>query len=164
MNIEKTVVLYVDEILHDIDAELLKFSKLISNNGEVNQELQTDETNNNRPLMLRRIEEAVLSLEGVVQAYLLNTDKRAGYNCASGSDEYEFLLSFPENWQSRTFRRIPVEMHGYVVNSCIADFLKSSMPMESDIYRSKAESCSWNVKHCVTSRVTESIKKPCGWF
>ena len=161
---KRTVYMYVDVILHDIDAELLKFSKLISSNNEMNQELQTDETRNDRPLMLRRIELFISRLEDLMQAYIVKLDKRVGDNFNKEKDEYEFILSFPENWQSRAFNRLSVEMNDYITNSCIADFLKSSYPRESSIYKDKSESCYWNIKHCITSRIPESIRKPIGWM
>lgn len=157
----KTVYLYMNEILHDIDAELLKFSKLIAEDGAIpNQELQTDETMNNRPLMLRRVTRYVNELYGVMQAYILHDDKDVSSNAFKEGVEHEINLVFPDNWQSRTFGRLPREMHDYVVNSCIADFLKSAYPRESGQYKESASENYWNVKHCVTSRVPESIKKP----
>ncbi len=166
VNYNRKVYLYVEEVLHDIDAELLKLSKLIAaSGGEVNQELQTDETMNNRPLMLRRIERGVTQLEGVMQAYVTDVNKNSvGDNRHPEKLEYEFVLSFPENWQSRVFRMLPVHMHDYVVNWCLGDFLKSSYMRESVTYDERANESLWNVKHCVTSRVPESMRKPSGWF
>lgn len=156
----KNVFMYVDEILHDIDAELLKFSKLIAVDGNANLELQTDETANNRPLIVRRIAYHIGQLSGIMQAYIVELDKKAVTNEFRNTEEYEFKLSFPENWNTSAFLRLPVEMQSYVVNGCIADFLKSSYPNQAAIYQSVADSSLWNVKHCVTTRVPESMKKP----
>ena len=161
--INKTVYIFVESILYDIDSELLKFSKLIAD-GNPNTVLQTDETDNNRPLMLRRIEQHVSQLHGVMQAYVLDVDKKVADNFMKECEEYDFHLSFPENWSSSTFMRLPLEMHNYIVNGCIADFLKSSMPNQSSTYQSVADACLWSVKHCVTSRKPDSMRKPSGWF
>lgn len=161
--INKTVFLYVESLLHDIDAELLKFSKMIAD-GEPNQELQTDETANNRPLMLRRIDYHIGQLNGIMQAYVLDIDRKATDNFMREYDEYEIRLSFPENWSRGTFIRLPLEMHNYIVNGCIADFLKSARPNEANTYQSVADACLWNVKHCVTSRNSESMRLPQSMF
>lgn len=164
VNFNRTAFLYVNEILHDIDAELLKFSKLIAVDGTPNEELQTDETDSNRPLMLRRVAYHVGQLGGTMQAYVMNVEKKVSDNVHHSVEEYEFKLSFPENWNSSAFLRLPMEMHSYVVNGCIADFLKSSMPNESSVYQSVADASLWNVKHCITSRRPESLRQPTGWF
>lgn len=173
---DRRVYLYVEELLHDIDAELLKLSKLMALEGEMNQELQTDETKNNRPLMLRRIESHVGNLVQTMQAYVVDvckcsSSKRrssmygdAGDDASRHFEEYEFELSFPENWRKNAFVTLSGEMHSYVVNGCVADFLKSSYPRQAESYMSVAERSMWNVKHCVTSRVPESVRKPSGWF
>lgn len=161
--INKKVYIFVESLLHDIDAELLKFSKLIAD-GVPNHDLQTDETDENRPLMLRRIEYCVGQLQGVMQAYVLDVDKKAVDNSAREYDEFEFSLSFPENWNRSSFIRLPLEMHNYIVNGCIADFLKSSRPNESVTYQSVADACLWNVKHCITSRKPDSMRLPQSMF
>lgn len=164
MNYIKSVFLYVDEILHDIDAELMKFSRLISNGGEVNHELQSDELSDSRPLMLRRISYCIGQLQGVMQPYIVDVDKSAVGNTLTSDSEYEFTLSFPENWKRSAFVRLPLEMHNYIVNSCISDYLKSSMPQESSAYDESSRKNLWNVKHCVTVRVPESMRLPQSMF
>lgn len=153
---KKSVYLYVTELLHDIDGELQKFSKLLGLEGEVREEVQSDEST--EPMMMRKIEQAVGSLESLMQAYVVDVDKKVVDNRQFDVDEYLFSLSFPENWLTSGFRGLASDMHNYIVSWCVGDYLKSSFPNQASVYEVRAEEYKWSVKHRITARVSNSLK------
>lgn len=143
------VCLYKDVILEDIEQELFGMYKrrkdsastLMANNIELHHQLTVYINKHTKRLCER------------VSAYLVNMSCGiSSNNIMDRVPVYEYLLDMPRTWNEAHAEQLAEEMHTYVVNASLYDFLKTNYPDEALIYRGSADASWDNVKHAVTTR------------
>lgn len=150
------VFLYNDAIKSDIDQELFGMYKrrkegastLMGNDIELHRQITMYINKHTKRLSER------------LSAYLIN------HSCEGVSDDtldrvpqYVYLLGLPSNWNSSHAEQLAEEMHTYVVNASLYDYLKTNYPEEALIFGGASDAAWNNVKHAVSVRVG-GIKKP----
>lgn len=150
------VLLYKDVILGDIDQELFNMYKrrkdaastLMGNDIELHRQM-TAYINKHTKRLCERL-----------SAYLINLScKCTSDNSLDRVPQYVYLLGMPSNWNDANAEQLAEEMHTYVVNASLYDYLKTSYPDEALIFGGASDAAWDNVKHAVTARVG-GIKKP----
>lgn len=98
------------------------------------------------------------------------TERLAAYIISYGNGEladnnterkpcYQYVLGMPCAWESFQLEQLAEEMHTYIVNSCLCDYLRVNFPDEALIYKGEADSAWDNMKHVVSAR-KGGIRKP----
>lgn len=150
------VLLYKDVILGDIDQELFNMYKrrkdgastLMGSDIELHQQMTVYINKHTKRLCER------------LSAYLINLScKCTSDNILDRVPQYVYLLGMPSNWNGANAEQLAEEMHTYVVNASLYDYLKTSYPDEALIFGGASDAAWDNVKHAVTARVG-GIKKP----
>lgn len=150
------VFLFKDIILGDIDQELFNMYKrrkdsastLMGNDIEIHRQMTVYINKHTKRLSER------------LSAYLINLScKSTSDNTLERVPKYVYLLGMPYNWNSANAEQLAEEMHTYVVNASLYDFLKTSYPDESLIFGGTSDAAWDNVKHAVSVRVG-GLKKP----
>lgn len=150
------VFLYKDAITSDIDQELFGMYKrrkdsastLMGNDIELHRQMSIYINKHTKRLCER------------LSAYLINLS--CDYDSDNTLDrvpQYVYLLGLPNNWNCSHAEQLAEEMHTYVVNASLYDFLKTSYPDEALIFGGASDAAWANVKHTVSVRVG-GIKKP----
>lgn len=150
------VFLYKDAITSDIDQELFGMYKrrkdsastLMGNDIELHRQMSIYINKHTKRLCER------------LSAYLINLScDNASDNTLDRVPQYVYLLGMPRNWNFSHAEQLAEEMHTYVVNASLYDYLKTSYPDESLIFGGASDAAWDNVKHAVSVRVG-GIKKP----
>ena len=150
------VQLYKDVIVGDIDQELFNMYKrrkdaastLMGNDIELHRQMTVYINKHTKRLCDR------------LSAYLINLScKSTSDNILDRVPQYVYLLGMPTNWNCANTEHLAEEMHTYVVNASLYDYLKTSYPDEALIFGGASDAAWDNVKHAVTTRVG-GIKKP----
>ncbi len=155
----RIVLLYKEELLNEIHTELLKLSRSRSNEkGIPDLNLETSELKD-ESLLTRYINRHVGRICSRVNAYLYELSNSVDNDRMDRLPVYEFKLIFPRNWDDRLFEQLAEEMHAYVVNASITEWLKSYLPDTASVYGSQADSAWDNMKHIVSVR-RNGVRKP----
>lgn len=142
----RVVLLYKEEMMSEIHGETLKMAERKSD-----MTLQTDELRDETALT-RYMNRSVGVLCSKVNAYLYHMSQRVDNNRTERTPVYEFQLVMPDNWDSRLFDSLADEMHGYVVNSVLFDWMKGIDMNAASVYNELASASLDEVKHIVTLR------------
>lgn len=155
----RVVLLYKEELMNEIHTELLKLSRTRTNErGMPDLHLQTSELED-ESLLTRYINRHVGRVCSRINAYLYGLSNSVDNDVMDRQPVYEFKLLFPNNWDDRLFEQLGEEMHAYVINACITEWLKSYLPDMASVYGSQAESAWENMKHIVSVR-RGGVRKP----
>lgn len=150
------VLLYKDVMVGDIDQELFNMYKrrkdaastLMGNDIELHRQMTVYINKHTKRLCER------------LSAYLINLScKCTSDNSLDRVPQYVYLLGMPVNWNSANAEQLAEEMHTYVVNASLYDYLKTNYPDEALIFGGASDAAWDNVKHVVTARVG-GVKKP----
>lgn len=150
------ITLFKEVLLGDIDQELFNLYKLrkegasvlMGNDIEVHRQMTVYINKHTKRLCER------------LSAYLINLScTKASDNTLDRVSKYDYLLGMPNNWDCAYSEQLAEEMHTYVANASLYDFLKTSYPNESLIFKGASDSAWDKVKHAVSVRVG-GIKKP----
>lgn len=155
----KTIVLYRDEIINEIHAEMLKLSRFNPTNGTPSIELQTSEIKDEE-LIIRFINRHAGRICSRVNAYLVDFSNQEDDGSDNYIPVYKFRLMMPEGWDGRLIEQLAQEMHAYLVNASLFEWLKTINQEWSSIYGTQADSAYDNIKHAITVRKPGRIFKP----
>ena len=150
------VVLLAYSLLNDIEKELFQLYKT-------------------RKSIADALQPGAIELRNVLNVYINKHSKRItkrissyilSYNCQQNDNavvgpqmEYQYSLAMPCLWPSHHIEQLAEEMHGYIVASCLYDYLKGNFSGEALVYKESSEAAWDNMKHCVSSR-KGGIRKP----
>lgn len=155
----RNVLLYKEELLNEIHTEMLKLSRAKTNErGVADINLQTDELYD-ESLLTRYINRHIGRVCGRINAYLYELSNDFDDDHMERVPVYKFKLVMPDKWDDRLFEQLAEEMHAYVVNASITEWLKSYLPDMASVYGSQAESAWDNIKHIVSVR-KGGLRKP----
>ena len=121
--------------------------------------LQTNELED-ETLLTRYVNRHISRICSRVNAYLCEFSNTVDNDMMDRVPVYKFTLIFPKNWDGRLFEQLAEEMHSYIVNASITEWLKSYLPDMASIYGSQADVSYDNIKHVITVRKPHSIHKP----
>lgn len=156
----RIVLLYKEELMNEIHTELLKLSKSRANEkGMPDFNLQTNELED-ETLLTRYVNRHISRICSRVNAYLCEFSNTVDNDMMDRVPVYKFTLIFPKNWDGRLFEQLAEEMHSYIVNASITEWLKSYLPDMASIYGSQADVSYDNIKHVISVRKPHSIHKP----
>ena len=156
----RMVLLYKEELMNEIHTEMLKLSKSRTNERGVDDlNLQTNEIED-ESLLTRYINRHVGRVCSRINAYLYELSDTIDNNSPDRQPVYEFKIVMPEGWDSRLFEQLAEEMHAYIVNASLFDWLKTYIPDAAAVYKSQADVAYDNIKHVVSARKPSSIFKP----
>ena len=151
------ILLFKNMILADIDKELFAMYKRRKDSADM---LQANPIERHGHLS-SYISKYTKKITERIAAYILSfapyvvTD-----NNAERKPAYRYMIGMPFTWDSYNMEQLAEEMHLYVVNSCLMDYLKVNFPEEALIFKGMAES-SWDtIKHLVSVRKPGAIHKP----
>ena len=155
----RNVLLYKEELLNEIHTEMLKLSRAKTNErGVADINLQTDELYD-ESLLTRYINRHIGRVCSRINAYLYELSNDFDDDHMERVPVYKFKLVMPDKWDDRLFEQLAEEMHAYVVNASITEWLKSYLPDMASVYGSQAESAWDNIKHIVSVR-RGGLRKP----
>lgn len=156
----RVVLLYKEELMNEIHTEMLKLSRRRANErGVADMNLQTNEIED-ESLITRYINRHVGRACGRIGAYLYELSNTVDNDTMDRQPVYEFKLVMPCGWDSRLFEQLAEEMHAYVVNASLFEWLKTEIPEVASVYGSQADAAYDNIKHVVTVRKPGAISKP----
>lgn len=142
------VLLIKKEILDEVHTEMFKLSRSRTNERGISDfMLQADELEGDS-LLTRYINRHVGRICSRINPYLCDLSNQID----NEEPAYEFKLVFPKNWDDRLFEQLAEEMHSYLVNASITEWLKSYLPDMASVYGSQADSAWNNIKHIVSVR------------
>lgn len=151
------ILLFKNMILSDVDKELFLMYKNRKESADV---LQAN-TLERHGQITSYISKYTKRLTERIAAYILSYRY---YSSADNNYErkplYRYVIGMPCTWDSYNIEQLAEEMHLYVVNSCLMDYLKVNFPNEALIFKGTAESSWDNVKHLVSVRKPGAIYKP----
>lgn len=148
----RMVLLVKEEMLNEIHTELLKLSRgRTDERGMPDFMLQTNELED-ESLLTRYINRHVGRICNRINPYLYELSSKVDDDLMERTPVYEFKLVFPDKWDDRLFEQLAEEMHSYVVNASITEWLKSYLPDMASVYGSQADSAWDNIKHIVSVR------------
>ena len=155
-----TILLYKEALMNEIHMEMLKFSRMNTNQkGLPNINFQTDEVYD-EGLLIKLVDKHIGRINSRVSAYLYKSDGELKDESNNGVPAYGFNLIMPIFWDKRLFEELAEEMCSYVVNSVLYEWLKTVMPEKSAIYMNEADQSYNNIKHIVTIRKRGVLRKP----
>jgi hypothetical protein len=155
----RTVLLYKEELLNEIHMEMLKLSRsTVNDKGVADLNLQTDELYD-ESLMTRYINRHIGRICSRINAYLYELSNDYDDDQMERTPVYKFKLMMPVGWDDRMFEQLAEEIHSYVVNASITEWLKSYFPDMASVFGSQADSAWDNVKHIVSVR-KGGVRKP----
>lgn len=155
----RLVLLMKEEMMNEIHTELLKLSRSRTNDkGMPDFNLQTSELEDDI-LLTRYVNRHIGRISGRLNAYLYGLSNTVDNDMMVRRPVYEFKLVFPPNWDDSLFEQLAEEMHSYVVNASVTEWLKSYLPEMASIYGTQADSAWSNIKHIVSVR-RYGIHKP----
>lgn len=147
------IKLFKDPVLNDVDQELFMLYKRRSDGASV---LMPNSIDGHSQLSLY-IAKHINRLKERTAAYL---SEFVSLNDADNRGPgYIFTFSMPQTWNPNYMEQLAGEMHGYLVNASLYDYLKSNYPDEAIIFSGAADAAFDNVKHYITSRVG-GLRKP----
>ena len=150
------ITLFKEVLLGDIDQELFSLYKLRKDGASV---LMGNDIEVHRQMTVY-INKHTKRLCERLSAYLINLScKNTSDNILERLPQYVYILGMPYNWDCVNSEHLAEEMHNYVVNASLYDFLKTNYPNESLIFKGTSDSAWDNVKHAVSVRVG-GIRKP----
>ena len=148
----RNVLLYKESLLNEIHTELLKLSRSRTNEtGIPDIHLQTNELED-ESLLVRYINRHIGRICSRINVYLYELISGFDNEHSGESYVYKFKLVMPDKWDCRLFEQLGEEMHSYVVNAAITEWLKSYLPDMASVYGSQADSAWDNIKHIVSVR------------
>lgn len=65
---------------------------------------------------------------------------------------YRFVLGMPCTWERFQMEQLAEEMHTFIVNASLCDYLRMNFPDEALIYKGEADKAWDNMKHLVSTR------------
>lgn len=149
----RVVLLYKEEILNEIHSEMLRLSRMKSD-----MKLQTSEIDD-ETMLTRYINRYVGRISNRINAYLYELSNTVDNDRMDRTPVYEFKLVMPSGWDDRLFEQLAEEMHGYVVNATLFEWMKTVDEKTASIYGSQSETA-WNsIKHIVSVR-RGGVNKP----
>lgn len=149
----REIILYKEEIMNEIHMETLRLSRIKSD-----IRLQTSELND-EAMLTQYINRHVGRIRNRVSAYLYKLCNTVDDECMVQELAYEFKLVMPTNWDDRLFEQLAEEMHGYLVNATLFEWMKILDEKTATIYNFQAETAWNNIKHIVSVR-KGGIRKP----
>lgn len=156
----RVVLIYKEELLNEIHSELLKLSRIRSDeNGLADANLQTNEIYD-ESLLTRYINRYVGRTCERISAYLYELSNTVDNDMVDRQPVYEFKLVMPDNWDGRLFEQLAEEIHSYIVNSCVYEWLKVYIPQAASTYMMDSQLSYDNIKHVVTTRKRGTLYKP----
>lgn len=156
----RVVLLYKEEIMNEIHTEMLKLSRSRKNErGVADIDLQTSEMED-ESLITRYVNRHIGRICSRINAYLYELSNTVDNDQMDRQPVYEFKLVMPEGWDGRLFEQLAEEMHSYVVNASLFEWLKTGIPEAASVYGTQADAAYDNMKHIVTVRKASSIYKP----
>lgn len=156
----RVVLVYKEELMNEIHTEMLKLSRMRrSESGVADLELQTNEVED-EGLMTRHVNRHVGRVCSRINAYLYEVSYTVDNDMMERTPVYEFKLVMPEGWDGRLFEQLAEEIHAYLVNACLYEWLKTAIPDMASVYRMEAETAYDNIKHVVSVRRKGAIHKP----
>lgn len=148
----RNVLLYKESLLNEIHTELLKLSRSRTNEtGIPDIHLQTNELED-ESLLVRYINRHIGRICSRINVYLYELISGFDNELSGEAYVYKFKLVMPDKWDCRLFEQLGEEMHSYVVNAAITEWLKSYLPDMASVYGSQADSAWDNIKHIVSVR------------
>lgn len=72
---------------------------------------------------------------------------------------YQYILGMPCTWERFQMEQLAEEMHTFIVNASLCDYLRANFPDEALIYKGEADNAWDNMKHLVSTR-KGGIRKP----
>lgn len=156
----RVVLLYKEELVNEIHSEMLKLSRMRKDErGVADLDLQTDEMSD-EGLISRYVSRSIGRVCSRVNAYLYGLSNTVDNDMADRQPVYEFKLLMPEGWDGRLFEELAEEMHAYVVNASLYEWLKTAIPDVASVYGAQADEAYQRMKHVVTVRKPDAIYKP----
>ena len=149
----RAVLLYKDELMNEIHTEMLRLSRMRSD-----EKLQTSEIDD-ESMITRYINRHVGRISNRINAYLYELSNTVDNDRMDRTPVYEFKLVMPCTWDDRLFEQLAEEMHGYVVNATLFEWLKAFDERTASIYGTQADSAWNNIKHIVSVR-KGGVNKP----
>ena len=150
------ISLLTGAILNDIEKELFNLYKTRKNVADAIQPGSIEI----RSVLNTYINRYAKKITERISAYLLGYKRIENNECVIGPQiEYQYSMDLPCSWPSHKMEQLVEEMHAYVVDSCLFDFLKGNFPNESLIYKGLSEDAWDAIKHCISSR-ERGLKKP----
>lgn len=148
----KEIVLDKDALLYEIENTVDKISRsrLRDDNLEQSIQVQADETEQDRAITVRSVNNSINVIRTRMGAYISNED---------AGDEV-VKLQFPEGRKECVFPDLVGSIREYVINIGVFEWLRVTLPQEAQGYRERAEECLDRVKSCVTARVAGSVRRP----
>ena len=141
--VEKEIVLDKDSLLYEIENVVDKISR---SRDEQNIQVQADETEQDRAITMRSIDNSINVVRSKMRAYVVD-------------DGEGIKLQFPDEWKASVFPDLVVSIQEYVINAGICDWLRVTLPREAREYGERAEVCLGRVKSCVTARAV-CVRRP----
>lgn len=156
----RILMIYKEELMNEFNSEMLKLSKARSNErGVADMNLQTNELND-ESLITRYINRHIHRAGERMNAYLHTLTSTVDNDSMERVPVYEYRLVMPEGWDGRLFEQLAEEVHAYVVNASLAEWLKTVIPDMAPVYGGEAEAAYANIKHVLTVRRPGIIRKP----
>lgn len=149
----RVVLLYKEEILNEIHSEMLRLSRMKSD-----MNLQTSEIDD-ETMLTRYVNRHVGRISNRINAYLYELSNTVDNDRMDRTPVYEFKLVMPSGWDDRLFEQLAEEMHGYVINATLFEWLKTVDEKPALVYESQADSAWSNIKHIVSVR-RGGVNKP----
>ena len=142
----RVVLLYKDELMNEIHTEMLRLSRMRSD-----EKLQTNELED-ESMLTRYINRHVGRISNRINAYLYELSNTVDNDRMERTPVYEFKFVMPCTWDDRLFEQLAEEMHGYLVNATLFEWMKTLDERTASIYGTQADSALNNIKHIVSVR------------
>lgn len=156
----RVLLIYKEEVVNEIHRELLKLSRTRTDgNGVPDMNLQTNEMED-EGLITRYVNRYVNRAGERMNAYLYELSNTVDNDMEERVPVYEYKLLMPDGWDGRLFEQLAEEVHGYIVNSCLYEWMKTVSADAAVVYGREAQTAYDNIKHVISVRRRGCIRKP----
>lgn len=151
------ILLFKNMILNDVDKELFSMYKKRKEFGDTLQANTLERHGQITSYVSKYTKRLTERISAYILSYRYYTSADNNYERKSS---YRYVIGMPCSWNSYNMEQLAEEMHLYVVNSCLMDYLKVNFPEEALIFKGVAESSWDSIKHLVSVRRPGTIYKP----
>lgn len=157
----RAVQIYKEALMNEIHTEMLKLSRSMTDEkGLADINLQTNEMDS-ETILSRYINRHIKRAGSRMSSYLVDLrDDFVDTNFSERTPIYEYVLNMPKGWDPILFEQLAEEIHSYVVNASLFEWLKTVHPNVSAVYGQQADAAYDNIKHIVTIRKGNALFKP----
>lgn len=158
LDITKTICFDIkhDDIVFDIQNITHKYGR-IQYNGENIEEvaiLQVDNSEQDTEIIKQSLKRRLSELEMKMMRYI-------DYSETNETGTITIIyLKMPDNWPDKNVKLLQIASYEFLVNACIADYLRIVRPKDVPIYEDKAETNLNDIKYALNTRIPGTLRIP----